>query len=124
MTYIKQLLIILSICLVAELVAFFVPIGIPASILAMIILFGLLSFEVIKEKDIEHASDLLLQLMPIFILPSSVTIVKYLPIVQSIWWQLIVVCVVGAIVTFFCAFFTTKIMMSVVQKEEEISQDV
>lgn len=124
MIYIKQLLIILAICLFAEALAFFVPIGLPASILAMVVLFGLLSCKVIKEKDIASVSDLLLQLMPIFILPGSVTIIKYLPIVQSVWWQLIVVCVVGAVVTFFCAFFTTQWMMKLVQTKEEDKSNV
>lgn len=119
MKYIKQLGIILAVCFLAECIVSILPFTFPVSILAMLLMYILLSLKWIKEHHIAETSDLLLQLMPIFLIPSSVTIINYLSLVQNVWVQLVIICAVGVLVTFICAYWTTKWLMHFVSKGDE-----
>ncbi|MBF0781043.1 MULTISPECIES: CidA/LrgA family protein [unclassified Granulicatella] len=125
MKYIKQISIIMIVCLIGEWVSSILPFTMPAGIIAMLLMYGLLSIKFIKEKHIAETTDLLLQLMPLFIIPSSIAIINYLSIVQAIWLQLIIICFIGVIITFLCAYFTTKWLMEwlYAEKGEEEQHD-
>lgn len=72
MKYIKQLLIIESICLIGELLASFIPLPVPASIYGMILLFLLLLTKVVKVHQVEDISQFFASIMPLFFVSPSV----------------------------------------------------
>ena len=59
------------------------PLPIPASIYGLILLFLLLKTGALKLSQVEDVGDLLLQLMPLLLVPASVSLVTALDTLQS-----------------------------------------
>ncbi len=74
MKYIKQLAIILFFSFIGELLNYFIPLSIPASIYGMVLLFIALCTKVIKLEKVEETGEFLLSIMLIFFVPASVGI--------------------------------------------------
>lgn len=75
MKYLKQFLIISLICLAGELLAYFLPLPIPASVYGMILLFILLLTKVIKVSQVEDISSFFASIMPVFFISPSVKLI-------------------------------------------------
>lgn len=72
MKYYKQAFIIITITLIAELLAYLIPLPIPASIYGMGTLFTLLMTGIIKLDQVEAAGNWLIAVMPaMFIVPAA-----------------------------------------------------
>jgi len=116
MKFLKQLTLIFFICLIGEWLAKFLPFAFPGSIMAMIILSLLLLTRVIKEKDIQEVSDYLLEMLGLFIVPSSVIVIEHLELIQQIAIPLLIISLILLVLTFAsCALtirFVTKLMHS------------
>ena len=69
---IKEVGLILTICLVGEWVAALLPFSFPASVISMILLLTLLWAGVIKERHIQTLSNFLVVNMGLFFIPSLV----------------------------------------------------
>ena len=65
MKYIYQLFIILVVTFVGELLHYFIPIPVPASIYGLIIMLILLCTKVVKLEHVERTSDFLIEIMPL-----------------------------------------------------------
>ena len=73
MKYIYQLFIILVVTFVGELLHYFIPIPVPASIYGLIIMLILLCTKVVKLEHVERTSDFLIEIMPLMFIPVSYT---------------------------------------------------
>lgn len=62
MKYIYQLFIILVVTFVGELLHYFIPIPVPASIYGLIIMLILLCTKVVKLEHVERTSDFLIEI--------------------------------------------------------------
>lgn len=67
MKYIYQLFIILVVTFVGELLHYFIPIPVPASIYGLIIMLILLCTKVVKLEHVERTSDFLIEIMPAYV---------------------------------------------------------
>ena len=74
--FLKQALIILTISFIGEGFHYWIPLGIPASIYGMVLLFLLLVTGVIKPVMIKETSSMLIALMPILFVPSAVGLME------------------------------------------------
>ena len=72
MKYIYQLFIILVVTFVGELLHYFIPIPVPASIYGLIIMLILLCTKVVKLEHVERTSDFLIEIMPLMFIPGGV----------------------------------------------------
>ena len=72
MKYIYQLFIILVVTFVGELLHYFIPIPVPASIYGLIIMLILLCTKVVKLEHVERTSDFLIEIMPLMFIPAAV----------------------------------------------------
>lgn len=75
MKYIKQFLIILLISFIGELMNYYIPLPVPASIYGMIILFLYLSTGIIKLSDVKDAGKFLIEIMPLMFIPAGVGLI-------------------------------------------------
>ncbi len=99
MKYLKQLLIILAISFAGEILSHYIPLGIPASIYGMVILFSLLCTGVLKLKQVKEVGSFLVGIMGIMFVPATVGIIDCWKVFsKSIWLYLIVVVVTTVIV--------------------------
>ncbi len=75
MKYLSQFAIIIAVTVAAELIKFLLPLPIPASIYGLLLLFGLLKSGLLKLSAVEDAGDFLLGIMPLILVPTSVSFI-------------------------------------------------
>ncbi|HPY44369.1 MAG TPA: CidA/LrgA family protein [Bacteroidales bacterium] len=99
MRHLKQLLIILSISFAGEILSQYIPLGIPASIYGMVIMFTLLYAGSLKLENVKEVGDFLVGIMGIMFVPATVGIIDCWDVFsKSIWLYLIVIVVTTIVV--------------------------
>lgn len=98
MKYMMQIGIIATISFTAELMHFFIPLPIPASVYGMVILFLLLCLKIVKLPQVEDVADWMLSIMPIFFIAPSVGLINSFDSIKGQVIPLIVVCFVSTVV--------------------------
>ena len=100
MKYFKQFGIIAGVSFIGELLNAVLPFPIPASVYGLVLMVVLLMTKVVKLDMIEDTADFLISVMAIFFLPSSVSLMVNMDIMQGSIVKLLVMCVVStAVVT-------------------------
>ena len=99
MKYIYQLFIILVVTFIGELLHYFIPIPVPASIYGLIIMLILLCTKVVKLEHVERTSDFLIEIMPLMFIPAGVGLMNSWDVMESV---LIPLTVITAASTIFC----------------------
>lgn len=98
MKYIKQAGLIATISFIGELLHFFVPLPIPASVYGMVILFVLLCLKIIKLSQVEDVANWLLSVMPIFFIAPSVGLINSFDSVKGQVLPLLFICFISTVV--------------------------
>ena len=83
MRYIKQVFIIMAVAFAGEVLNYFIPLPIPASIYGIIILFTLLETGLLKLASIRETAAFLVEIMPILFIPSAVGLIESWGIVSA-----------------------------------------
>ena len=85
MKILNQIALILGIWCAGEYISSFIQniVVVPGSIIAMILLFLLLQFKVVKIENIKEVSDFFLNNMAIFFVPAGVSLIQSLDIISS-----------------------------------------
>lgn len=118
MKYIKQVILILIICLIGEVIVRLLPFAFPGSVMAMLILTFLLVLKIVKEEQIRETGDFFLELLGLFIIPSSVSVVRYLDLVRQSAFSLLLLCLVGMVLSFYACAFTIRLITKFSTKKE------
>ncbi len=116
MKLLEQVLRIFIICVLGELVANLLTIPFPGSVLAMILLFLCLALKLIKMEQIDIAADFLLKNMVLLFIPSTVSIISYVGILEDIIFKFLFICIVTTIITFICTAYSVKLTMYIMNK--------
>jgi len=119
MKYLKQLTIIFVICLVAEAMARLLPFQFPGNILAMLILGILLMIKVVREEHIKETSDFLLELIGLFIVPVTVSVIDQMDVIREIGLQLLIICLILMVLVFASCAFTIRLTMKLLGIKKE-----
>ena len=98
MKYMIQIGIIATISFIAELLHFFIPLPIPASVYGMVILFVLLCLGVIKLPQVEDVADWMLSIMPIFFIAPSVGLINSFDSIRGQVIPLVFICFISTVV--------------------------
>lgn len=98
MKYMMQIGIIATISFIAELLHYFLPLPIPASVYGLVILFVLLCLKVIKLPQIEEVADWMLSIMPIFFIAPSVGLINSFESIQGQVVPLLLICFLSTVV--------------------------
>ncbi len=115
MEIIKQLTIILGVCLCGEFISALLPIAFPGSVIAMILLLLLLFTGVLKEKHISTVGDFFLKNMSIFFLPAAVGILEYWDIISGVLLQFLLICALTTVLTFGATAYTVMAVQRLVK---------
>lgn len=75
MKYIKQVAIIFAVTCVGEILKYFIPLPIPASIYGLVIMIILLATKVVKLEQVKDVADFLIEIMPLMFIPAGVGII-------------------------------------------------
>ena len=116
MKYLRQFLIILSICCVGELLKYFIPLPIPASIYGLVLMLILLLTKIIRLDQVENAADFLIEIMPVMFIPSTAGLIASWDVLQPV---LVPFCIITIVTTFIVMISTGKITDILVQRKEK-----
>ena len=115
MKYIKQICIILGVCLIAEVMEYLIPLPIAASIYGLLLMLLALMTKVIKLKDVENVSDFLTGNMAILFIPATVGIMAS---VEEIKKMLIPLCVISVVSTLLVMSVTGWVTQWIIRKRK------
>lgn len=116
MKYVKQSLIILSVCCIGELLKYYLPLPIPASIYGLVLMLILLITKIVHLDDVKDVADFLVEILPVIFIPSTVGLMTSWDVLKPV---LAPFCVITIVTTFVVMIFTGKITDIFVQRKEE-----
>lgn len=109
MKYLRQFAIILGVTCVGELIKYFVPLPIPASIYGLVLMLVLLMSGVLKLGQVKEAGEFLVEIMPLMFIPAGVGLLTSWEQLQGVLVPVLVITIV-----------TTFVVMIVVGKVSDL----
>ena len=95
MKFISQFIIIIAFTFIGELLHFFIPLPIPASIYGIALLFICLMMKWIKVAEIRETSTFLIAIMPVMFIPAAVGLIDSWAAIRSHILQSAIVTIVS-----------------------------
>lgn len=117
MKYIYQFLIILLVTFAGEIMHYFIPIPVPASIYGLILMLILLCAGIIKIENVEKTSDFLIEIMPLMFIPGGVGLVAAWGDLKPILIPVSVLTVITTIIVMAVTGKTTELVMKIGKKK-------
>lgn len=106
MRYLKQFAIILGVTCIGELVKYFLPLPVPASIYGLVFMLLFLMTGVIKLEQVKDAGEFLVEIMPLMFIPAGVGLMTSWDKLQNL---LVPVLVISILTTFIVMIVAGKV---------------
>ncbi len=113
--YIKQICIILGVCLLAELMEYFIPLPIAASIYGLVLMLIALWTKIIPLKEVEGVSDFLTDNLAVMFIPPTVGIMAS---VEEMKQMLVPLIVISALTTLLIMAVTGWVSQAIIRKKK------
>ena len=111
MKYVKEFGIILIVSLVGELLNYFLPLPVPASIYGLVLMFLCLMLGVIKLSDVHDTACFLIEIMPI--IPPAVGLMASWDVIQA---NLVAYLIIAAVTTIVVMAVSGLVTQAVLKK--------
>ncbi len=118
MTIIAELAILLSLCMVGEVISSQLPFVLPASVVSLILLIILLLTGVIKEGYIKRTADFFMTYMSFFFVPSCIGIMQYFDLLAPMLLPFIVITILTTPVIYGITAWSVQLMVRMGEKKE------
>ena len=118
MKLIVQVGILFGICWASQWVEQLLPFTMPASIIGMVMLLGLLALGIVRTEHIREKSDFLLGNLPFFFVPAPVSMMSDADVLKSTLAALAVICVVSTVVTFAATVWAVRLTVRLSQRRK------
>lgn len=122
MKYVIQFLIIAAFAFVGELLHWFIPLPIPASIYGIVLLFIALELKWVKVSDIREVSSFLIAVMPIMFIPAATGLMESWGAVKSSVWEYALITIVSTFVVMGVSGAVTQFVIWRGKKNEQIKK--
>lgn len=119
MKYIYQFAIILLVSALGELLKYFIPLPIPASIYGLVLMLIALITGIIKLEKIEATADFLLDIMTIVFIPGGVGLITAWEPIRAMFVPAMVIIIVTSVLMMGVTGMVTQFMISLKSKKEE-----
>ena len=113
--YIKQICIILGVCLLAELMEYFIPLPIAASIYGLVLMLIALWTKIIPLKEVEGVSDFLTDNLAVMFIPPTV---GSMASVEEMKQMLVPLIVISALTTLLIMAVTGWVSQAIIRKKK------
>ena len=120
MKLIKQFSIIFSIYSVSYILSKFLKLPIPGNVIGMLILFLLLVFGIVKESDIDEASDILIKNMSLLFVPATLAIVDEYKYIKDEIIPFLIICIFFVIVIMAATGLSAQFFENIVNKKRKV----
>lgn len=97
MKFMKQLSVIFSISLIAELMENLIPLPVAASVYGLVLMLAGLMTKIIPLEKVEGAADFLVEIMPVLFIPPTVSIMTSFDVLKQLFIPITVISVVSTI---------------------------
>ena len=97
MRYLRQLTIIFAVTLAAEVMKYFIPLPVPASIYGLILMFMLLLLGIIKPEQIKDTASFLTEIMPVMFIPAAVGLLASWDVIRPVLLPLAAIIVITTV---------------------------
>lgn len=124
MKYIKQICIILSICLLAELMERLLPLPVAASMYGLVLMLLALMTKVVKLKDVEDVADFLTGNLAIMFVPPTVGVMASIDEMKKMLVPLFVISIVTTLLIMSVTGWATQGIMKSRKKTKEKKAEV
>ncbi len=84
MRYLRQFLVILSITCAAEILKYYLPLPIPASIYGLVLMFLLLRTGLVRLPQVRETAEFLIEIMPVMFIPAAVGLLESREVLRPI----------------------------------------
>lgn len=111
MKHLAQIALILFFTFLGELLAWLIPLPIPAAIYGLLLLLAALGAGVVKPAQLEDAAGWLLAIMPVLFVAPAVNLVEYWPLVADRVVPVLGVILVSTLVVFFVSGRVTQALL-------------
>ena len=101
MKYLRQATILAAVTFAAELIHYLLPLPVPTSIYGLVMLFLLLKTGLLKLSDVEDVGNFLLEIMPLIMVPASVSFIEAMDTIQAMILPVLIMGFLGTILVLF-----------------------
>ena len=122
MKYVIQFLIIAAFAFIGELLHWFIPLPIPASIYGIVLLFIALELKWVKVSDIREVSSFLSAVMPIMFIPAAAGLMESWGAVKSSVWEYTLITIVSTFVVMGVSGAVTQFVIRRGKKNEQVKK--
>lgn len=116
MRYLKQFSIILFISALGELLNYFLPLPVPASVYGMVLMLGALLSGILRVEQVHDAAAFLIEIMPVMFIPAGVGLLESWDVLAPIWLPVVVITVVTTVLVM---AVTGQVTQLVIRKEKQ-----
>lgn len=117
MPAVKQLAIILVVCLAGEFVSGCLPVTVPGSVVSMVLMLALLFPGFLKPEQVEDVAEFLLRNMALFFVPLGAGVVECYPLLRGRAAVILAISVVTTVLTFAAAAFAARAVAALIRDE-------
>lgn len=119
MKILKQVGILFALCWVSQILEQWIPVPIPASVIALVLMLTCLITRVIRVHHIQEKADFLLANMAFFFVPAGVSVMNYFDILQSSGVKILIVCLVSTVITFAVTAWSVQLTVRLMNRRKK-----
>ncbi len=119
MNIILQIGFYLALTYLGEQLSSLIPFPFPGSVIALILLFIILSLKWLRTEQIKDATHFLLTYMGLFFVPPTVGLLESAGLVAAEWWQFLFVTVATTLITMAVTILVTSFLMKLVKGNKQ-----
>lgn len=121
MKFLKQVLIIFGISCIGEMMKYFIPLPIPASIYGMVLLFIGLMSGVIKISSVREVGNFLIEIMPVMFIPAGVGLLTSWGVLKPLLVPVLVITVVTIVTVMAVSGRTSQWVITASRRKEAVN---
>lgn len=119
MRYLKQFGIILAVTCAGEVMKYFIPLPVPASIYGLLLMMILLLTKRIKLEQLRETADFLVEIMPVMFIPAAAGLLDSWGQMKAILFPITVITIVSTVIVIFVTGKVTEFMINRREKRRE-----
>lgn len=125
MKYVKQLLLILTICFIGELCRYFIPLPVPASIYGLVLMLLCLVTRIIKLEQVDETASFLVNIMPVMFIPAGVGLIDSYTALQPHLTAIVFITLATTLIVIGITGFTAQAVLKLKQsgRKEEANDE-
>ncbi len=123
MKYLRQFLVILAISFIGEILKYFLPLSIPASIYGMMILFIGLLTGIIPLEAVKDVGKFLIEIMPVMFIPAGVGLMSSWVNLKPVLLPVSIITVVSIVTVMIATGRTSQWIIRRGKKKEETKHE-